>query len=234
MQKMPQLRKPSALKDWAYETIKQNILDMHFPPGTNICIEELSEQLDVSRTPIREALLRLESDGLVRSVPRVGFFVIQITKRDLEELFELRILLESYAARKAASNLTDEDVTQLEHLNREAALGVEQEDRQRFLEAEVAFHTLIIDRTQNGRLIEVMRGLEELTHRERLLSLESADNVRQTLTEHQHIAEAMQQRDAELAAQRMQEHLQAAKQRLLSLYDTFHSYEYEQEEERGG
>jgi len=211
--------KPAALTAWAYKTIKEDILNFRIQPGTQLHIEKLAEQMDISRTPIREALLKLEADGLVKTLPRVGFFVTDITKRDLKELFELRDLLECHATRKAAPLLTDDDLKYLDTLLAESIPAVEQGNLDKFLEIDIALHTLLIERAQNRRLIAMMESIRDLTYRERVLSLRSSDNVRETLHEHQRIVEALHQRNGELASRRMSEHLHAVSERLMQLAD---------------
>jgi DNA-binding GntR family transcriptional regulator len=211
--------KPSALKDWAYDTIKESILNLRVPPGVQLHIEDLADQMGISRTPVREALLRLESDGLVRAVPRVGFFVTEISRRDLEDLFEVRALLEGHAAEGATFFLTDEDLAHIERLLEAGVSAVEQGDLDRFLETEIAFHTLLIERTPNRQLIAMMESLQDLTYRERVLSLESLENVRESLVEHQRILEALRQRDGELAGRLMREHIWAIRDRMLQFVD---------------
>jgi DNA-binding GntR family transcriptional regulator len=211
--------KPSALKDWAYDTIKESILNLRVPPGAQLHIEDLADQMGISRTPVREALLRLESDGLVRAVPRVGFFVTEITRRDLEDLFEVRALLESHAAEKAASLLTGEDLAHIDRLLEAGVSAVERGDLGEFLETEIAFHTLLIERTPNRQLIAMMESLQDLTYRERVLSLESLENVRESCIEHQRIAEALHQRDGELAGRLMREHIWGIRDRMLQFVD---------------
>lgn len=217
-----QVGKPSALKDWAYDTIKESILNLRIAPGTQLHIEDLADQLGISRTPIREALLRLESDGLVRAVPRVGFFVTEITRRDLEELFELRALLEGHAAERVASVLTGDELAHIDRLLEASVSAVERGDLDRFLEAEIAFHTLLIERTPNRQLIAMMESLRDLTYRERMLSLESLENVRESLAEHQRIVVALHQRDGELAGRLMREHICAIRDRMLQFVDLSH------------
>jgi DNA-binding GntR family transcriptional regulator len=214
-----QVGKPSALKDWAYDTIKESILNLRSSPGTQLHIEDLADQMGISRTPIREALLRLESDGLVRVVPRVGFFVTEITRRDLEELFELRALLEGYAAEKAASLLTEDELAHIDRVLETGVSAVEQGDLDNFLETEIAFHTLLIERAPNRQLIAMMESLQDLTYRERILSLESLENVRESCIEHRRIVEALRQRDGELAGRLMREHICAVRDRMLQFVD---------------
>jgi len=215
-----QLHKPSALKDWAYEIIKNDILNLRIPSGAQLHIEDLAAKMEISRTPVREALLRLESEGLVRAMPRVGFFVTEITRRDLEELFEIRELLEGHAAAKATHLLTDEDLAYLEHV---LDLGIrafeEDGDLHKFLETEITFHTFLIEHSQNSRLIAMMESLRDLTYRERILSLDSRENVRQSCEEHKKILGALQQRDSKLVGRLMKEHIRNVRNRLLQFLD---------------
>jgi DNA-binding GntR family transcriptional regulator len=214
--------KPSALKDWAYDAIKESILNLRVSPGVQLHIEDLADQMGISRTPIREALLRLESEGLVRAVPRVGFFVTEITRRDLEELFELRALLEGHATERATSFLTEEDLAHIDRLLETSVSAVEREDLDKFLETEIALHTLLIERAPNRQLVAMMESLQDLTHRERILSLESLENVRESCVEHQRIVEALHQRDGELAGRLMREHICAVRDRMLQFVDLSH------------
>ena len=164
-------KRPAALTDWAYETIKDSILRLELAMGAQINIEELTGTLQISRTPIREALLRLEQDGLVRAVSRVGFFVTDITTRDLEELFELRALLESYAAKRATPLLTPQDLAHIDELLESSCRAVESGALAKFLEDEIALHDAITEHAQNSHLLHVMESLANLTYRERMLSL---------------------------------------------------------------
>jgi DNA-binding GntR family transcriptional regulator len=211
--------KPSALADWAYTTIKASILNFKIPPGTQMHVDQLADQMGTSRTPIREALLRLERDGLVRVSPRVGFFVTEVTKQDLAELFELREMLESRATRQAAANLTKDDLAYLDQLLDKSEAAVQRGDLHRFLEIEIKFHTFLVQHAQNRHLAEMMGSLRDLTYRERIISLESIDNVRASLAEHRKVVEALHAADAALAARLMSEHICAARDRILQFAD---------------
>jgi DNA-binding GntR family transcriptional regulator len=213
------LNKPSDLKDWACETIKKMILNAEVEAGEQLHIETLSEQMGISRTPIREALLRLESEGLVRSASRVGFFVQEVTKQDLNELFELREILESYAAAKAAPLIRDEEIEIIGNLQNQAVKAVQSGNLKRFIETDIALHSLILNNSKNQRLMKMLESIKDLTYRERILSLRSARNVEESLKEHQKIFEALKRRDGNLAGQMMREHISAIKERLLSFLD---------------
>ena len=209
-------KKPPELKDWAYDVVKHAIVNLDVAPGDQLSIADLSEQLDVSRTPVREALLRLESDGLVRAVARVGFFVTEVTKRDLRELFILRELLEGHAAEIAAPMVTDADLEELESLHRKSTTLAESGDRRGFIEYETMFHQYILDRCGNRRLIDMMDSLNDLTSRERLLSVRVSGNVEHSCREHSCIVEALRSRDFKAAGECMRRHLASSRQRLLA------------------
>ncbi|MHB1517170.1 MAG: GntR family transcriptional regulator [Acidimicrobiales bacterium] len=208
--------KPPALVDWAYRSIKDAILNLEIAPGTQLRAEELAQNFGISRTPVREALLRLEQDGLVRTVARVGTFVAEITASDVAELFELRGLLESHAAKKAAGALSEEALVSIDRLLAEGATAVGRGDLKGFQTSEIEFHDHLLRAAGNRRLLAVMSLLRDLTHRQRALSLGVRDNVEQSLAEHRAVAAALRRRDAEAAGQLMAAHLGAARDRLLA------------------
>ena len=207
--------KPSDLKNWAYETIKRKILDVEVSAGDQLRIEFLAEQLGTSRTPIREALLKLESEGLVRAASRVGFFVQGITKKDLQELFELREILESYAAEKAAVSIDVKDIEKLEGYQTRARKAVTAGDRTEFMNMEIEIHSLILREAGNIRLIQMIDSIKDLIHRERVLSLQSSENIDESFNEHQQIVNAISRKDAKLAGRAMRSHILAVKKRML-------------------
>jgi DNA-binding GntR family transcriptional regulator len=211
--------KPIGLTDWAYETIKELILTLKVAPGTQLQIETLADQMGVSRTPVREALLRLEQVGLTQVVPRVGVFVTGTSKRDLEELYELRELLESRATQEAAQSLSDEDLDHVDRLLEESKTAVEKGDVEKFLEIEIAFHSLLTEAARNRRLISIMDGLRDLTYRWRIISLRSQENVRLSLIEHQGIAQALRQRNGSKAGKLMGDHIRSARERMIGEFD---------------
>lgn len=182
-------------------------------------IETLADQMGVSRTPVREALLQLEQDGLTQVVPRVGVFVTGISKRDLEELYELRELLESRATEEAAQRLSDEDLDLVDRLLEESKAAIEKGDIEKFLEVEIEFHNLLTEGARNRRLISIMDGLRDLTYRWRIISLRSQENVRLSLIEHQGIAKALRQRDASKAGKLMGDHIRSASERMIGEFD---------------
>ncbi len=215
-----QFQKPVGLTDWAYERIKGSILNLDYVPGAQLQIERLSDLLGISRTPIREALLRLEQDGLVRVAPRVGYFVSDVSRRDLEELYEIRELLESRAIKQSVENMTDDDLDRIDQLLEASAAAVDENNIDRFLEIEIDFHNFLTYHSGNQRLISILESFQDLTYRWRKLSLRSAESPKLSLVEHEVIADAVRNRDGELASRLMSEHICKARDRILQVVDT--------------
>lgn len=207
--------KPAALTDWTYQYLKESILNLEFLPGEQLHIEDFTEKLEVSRTPVREAFLRLATEGLLEVHPRVGYFVSEITEQDIYDLFEAREIVETRAARQAAEALTDDELEMLKNIMLESTQAVKDENYDRFLENEVQFHEYLQKHVHNKRLIAFMDSLNDLTYRERVLSTRSMENIEQTIIEHNRIVDALVRRDGEEASQRMAEHLENVRQRLI-------------------
>jgi DNA-binding GntR family transcriptional regulator len=214
-----QLEKPIGLTDWAYQRLKSAILNLTLAPGTQLCINDIVTEYNISRTPIREAFLQLEKDGLVRVVPRVGFFVTDITRQDLEELYVIRELLESRAIEVAVNNLNESDLAIIDNLMQIGYKCIEERDVDKYLQAEIDFHTLLINHSQNQRLISIMESLQDLSLRWRTLSLQSFENLKLSHVEHMKIVEAMKLRDAKKASQLMSEHIRNSQERILQLVE---------------
>jgi DNA-binding GntR family transcriptional regulator len=209
-------QKPKLLKNWAYETIKSWILNHEIKPHQQLKVETLSEKMKVSRTPIRGALLKLESDGLISTLPQVGFFVKGITIDDLIELFELREITESYAAEKAASVISKDELSELRNMQSESIKAFKRGNLKRFNEMEIEMHKFIIRHSGNNRLIKLVEGLKDLTYRERLIALESRENVEESIIEHQRIVDALIEQDEKLAGRMMRRHIECVKKRVIN------------------
>ncbi len=209
--------KPIGLTQWVYVRIKAAILNLDFAPGSQLQVEDLSREMEVSRTPVREALLRLQKDGLVDVLPRVGFFVTKFAARDLEELYELREILESRAVYDAVQFMTEEEMNRFMEIYASTYKAVEKEDTNGFLESEIAFHNFLTEASHNIRLVAMVESMRDLTYRWRILSLNSKEDIRASLKEHKKIADAVQNRDAATASRLMGEHIQNAKNRIVRM-----------------
>jgi DNA-binding GntR family transcriptional regulator len=229
MQRLDLSKKPKGLTDWAYDYIKDQILNLEIKPGEQIDIETFTDMLEVSRTPVREAFLRLVSEGLLDVRPRVGYFVATISETDIRELFEVREIIESRAARRAAESLTDEELDQLEQMIEDLRLSVQNEDFDSYLENEISFHEFLQRHMGNQRLTDIMESLNDLTYRERVMSLRTAETFQQTIIEHERVVKALMKRDGDKAAWFMGEHLKYASDRVVAyLRSNYESIELEE------
>lgn len=207
----------TTIKGRAYAHIRESILDAALPVGTALSESQLAKEIGVSRTPVREALKRLEQDGLVRSVPRRGTFVADLSVRDLIEIYQVRIELEGLAARVAAERMTAEMleglVAELDKAQKQARHGrldpARAHDRH--------MHKSIIESTANGRLAQILATLDDQVHRIRERALSHNARVPATLTEHGAVLRAIRKRDATAAEKAMRDHLQAARDNAIQL-----------------
>jgi DNA-binding GntR family transcriptional regulator len=204
-----------SLSDKAYDLIKGEILTCSLEPGQQIAQQQLAERYQLGLTPIREALQRLAQEGFMTSIPRFGYVVTPITLSDVHEIFELRAILESAAARLAAQRGTDE---QLDEFARAADFTYVHKDPQSypdFLALNADFHRSLALIAGNGRLADqISRGLDELT-RVFHLGLDLRDSAEEMREEHLALAGAICSRDADQAEAVVQSQIQGSRQRVL-------------------
>ena len=176
--------------------IRDMIMDGTLPPGSRIDQAELTERFGVSLVPVREALARLQSSGLVRIVPHRGVFVEELSAEELVDIYGMREVLEEYAARLAADHLTAQDVAQLEQLLRKQELAADAAEFTTFLDLNRAFHFVIYRAAQRPHLLQTITPLWDRSRRYRQLQLHAfPDRARQSLVESQAIVTACRRRD---------------------------------------
>jgi DNA-binding GntR family transcriptional regulator len=207
---------PQTLTARVAERVRDAIAEGRLTPGMRISVPQLAEQLGASRTPVREGLLLLESQGLVAFEKNRGVRVLETPLHDLEEIFTLRLLLEVPATRRATALLDDAGIAALrEHLATMAARAAE-DDESAFMAADRRFHDVLLRAAGNRRLAEHVAGLRDLV---RFLGASTAGRSRTLgtiLGEHEAIVAAIQARDASAAAVAMREHLLATAALLLA------------------
>ena len=156
------------LRDVVFNTLRHAILKGELEPGERLMEIALAQKLGVSRTPIREAIRKLELEGLVVMVPRKGAEVADITEKDLRDVLEVRTALEELSIELAMKNMNDDDYKQLREANELFAKDSEGDDLIKIAEADVAFHEIIYMATGNKRLIQMINNLREQMYRYRL------------------------------------------------------------------
>ena len=207
-------QRPMDLTEWAYNSIKQLILNNTLTADSQIHIDEMAAQFNISRTPVREALMQLQNKGLVRIVPHVGCFVCGVTREEFCEVFELRAVIETYAARRAAETMPEEQLQLwVEHVNKSEA-AVRQGNLQEFNVLETIIHDSLIVNLQNRRILDVMDMVADNIYRERMIAMGSMDNVERSLEEHRLVVEAIVKRDPDEAARLMEQHVRNVQRRI--------------------
>jgi len=216
---LPPVETVPSLKDRVYQIIKQYILD-HLSPGDPLVIDQLVAQLGVSRTPVREALLVLEQERLVESIPYKGTFVARLSKEEVKQIYQVREALECLAVKLAALAIPLEDLEQIKAQLDEAEEAIEQGNLEVHFRTDTGLHGLIGRYTGNEVLQDLIENLGDRIYRIRRYSLaKSGEHLRRSLQEHRLIVEALLARNPELAEQHMRDHIRQAGQRILALVE---------------
>jgi DNA-binding GntR family transcriptional regulator len=200
-----------------YDHLREEILAGRLEPGAELAEVPLSEQLGVSRGPIREAIGRLASEGLVTVRPRRGAIVRPLSKEEFLELYQVREALELMAVKLAVPRLTAADLEELAELNRAMDEHAARNEVDEFFEANHAFHERLLESCGNAKLQELYRQLRGQLGRYRMGSLTLRGNLRRSVAEHAAILRAAKRGDAERAAQLMSEHIRVPQRRLNAL-----------------
>lgn len=199
--------------------LRQEILANRLPPGTVLQEVALSESLGVSRGPIREALGRLATEGLVTVRPRRGAVVTSLSKDEFLEAYQVREALEILAIRLAVPRLTQEQLARLEQLVAEMGECAARADVDRFFEANAAFHGTLVEASGNRKLQDLYRQLVEQMGRYRTRSLALRGSLKRSIAEHKTILRAVSAGDADRAAHLLSEHIRVPQRRLESAPD---------------
>ncbi|WP_291236520.1 GntR family transcriptional regulator [Frisingicoccus sp.] len=187
------------LRDVVFYTLRQAILKGELEPGERLMEMQLAEQLGVSRTPIREAIRKLELEGLVVMIPRRGAIVAKITEKDLRDVLEVRSSLERLSTELACERMEDNTIIELKKAQEAFKAALNQDDITLQAQRDVEFHDVIYKSTGNLRLIQMLNNLREQMYRYRLEYLKY-DPAHQTLIEeHELIIGALSKRDKETA-----------------------------------
>jgi DNA-binding GntR family transcriptional regulator len=182
------------------------IVTLELPPLAAIDEQALMENLQLGRTPIREALQRLAMEGLVLVAPRRGMFVADISIIDLQKIFEARLVLEGFCARLAAQRVTPEQLAELEALVHELQ-RVKDGDARALMDIDEGFHNLLYEAADNEFLADTLRRLHALSFRLWHLVLERLGDVRRAMEQHVEITSALKAKDADLAEELIKKHV---------------------------
>src|SRR5476651_2362385 len=188
----------AAAVERAYRTIRDGIVSGAYGPGDHLTAQGLAATSGISRTPVREAMRRLHAEGLIRFIANRGAFVTLLDERDVFKIYNLRVVLEGYAAEAAAAEATDAQIDALEALAREMEAAIEQPPPpaiDRVAQINNAFHKLIVTAADSPRLETALASIIELPLVLRTFRRYSRDELRRSMNQHLELVEALRARD---------------------------------------
>ncbi len=201
------------LRDQTYDIIKNMIILREIEPGKKINEEHIAKEIQVSRTPIREALCRLENEGIVTIIPRRGAFVSDLTENNVREILLIREVLEGLVVRLAVENM---DAKTLQKLSKAIAKvsSIPEEDRDliNYTRSEVDFHSILLSASNNQMLKNMMEMVNAHLQIIRLRTVVIPERAQKTVKEHQQILKAIEKGDADSAEDLMRKHVRSVRE----------------------
>lgn len=203
------------LRDFVFITLRQSILTGELKPGERLMEIHLAHKLGVSRTPIREAIRKLELEGLVTMVPRRGAEVAQITEKSMGDVLEVRRALDALCAELACDRITEDELRALKQSCDNFEQSVKDGDVQRIAQADVALHDIIVRATGNQRLIQLVNNLSEQMFRYRFEYIKGGAQHQTLIEEHRIIYQSIVGKDRETAAAAAKTHIDNQKKAIM-------------------
>lgn len=195
------------LRDVVFNTLRQAILLGELKPGERLMEIHLADKLGVSRTPIREAIRKLELEGLVTMVPRKGAEVAQITEKSMNDVLEVRRALDALCVELACDRITEEELEALGHACEDFGAAVRTKDLKQIAQADVALHDIIVKATGNQRLIQLVNNLSEQMYRYRFEYIKDTNQHETLVEEHRIIYQSIANKDKQTAAEAARIHI---------------------------
>ncbi|MBW2062809.1 MAG: GntR family transcriptional regulator [Deltaproteobacteria bacterium] len=209
--KINQIEAPASLGEMAYEALKESLLNMDFselPNNGRLDERVLATSLGVSRTPLREAIHRLVSEGFLKVVPRKGVYIVKLSKQEVIEILLVRAVLEGMAVRLATEYVTEKDIEKMKKLFSSFKPSTVKNQSLKYSEANIKFHELVLQTCQHGKLIELANNLNNQIRWIRFRTAAYDERHRNTLKEHLNIIKAIENKNPDLAEKQMRQHIE--------------------------
>jgi len=200
------------IREMVYDELKMQILTGHIPPGTRMMEVELAKEMGVSRTPVREAIRKLEKEKLVIIEPRRGVYASRITTQDMVEILEVRQDMEGLAAFFAATRMKPEQLSELKLISDKYNTAVAERNMEQMIEYDTAFHRLIVESCNNQVLVRMIEQLRELVLRFRYIYYDNFKRAEHLPAEHLAILQAIELGDEKSARQAADTHIARLKE----------------------
>lgn len=204
-----------SLSDKAYSLIKDAIISYRLKPGEPLVEAKIAEQINISRTPIRESLKKLNNEGLIRIIPTKGAFVADVKKEDVEEMFVLREVLECTALKAAIPRISESDLDEVEQLLIQAEKDIAAGDFETSVISDVKLHELIIDKSGYRRLAQFIDILKAQLLRVRYLGTTVTGRTKRSIQEHKAIVNAIRNKDFDSASDLLKTHIRNVRDNVL-------------------
>ena len=183
--------------------------------------KKFAEELGVSRSMVRQVLTILVKEELLMMIPRSGFYVIEITRNEIEEIYEVRKVLEVYAIKHDVPRTSDRDIVEIEEAFNKAKENLERDDTKSFVEIDIKLHELIIKNCDNSHIKKIMDKFENLVNFYRFADQHEITRARELYFEHYEIFKSIKSRNIELATELMSNHIENSKKNILKNYDKY-------------
>ena len=197
------------LNQKVYRALKKGIIRGDIQPNSKLILTEIAKSLSVSNTPIREAVNKLASEGLVTIIPNKGIIVKKINIDDFQEILQIRAFLDGLIAKLASQKMTVKDIDNLDKIIDEMEQCVEEDDRLAYNDLDIKFHDLLLNIAGNNTLKEIYNNLIEQSYRFRLRTLKISDRMSKSLREHKEIALKLKEKNPDEANRVSQEHIES-------------------------
>jgi DNA-binding GntR family transcriptional regulator len=198
-------RKP--LGHYVFENLKQAIVRGDFSPGNRLVESRIAEAMGISRTPVREAIHKLEREGLIKKLPQGGFYVLNLSREEIEETFGIRSVLESYAARLAAIKHQKEELEPLEEKIEAFQYFLNRGEMEALLEINTEFHGLLYAMSRSPKLVKMINDLQDQIYRFRRIILKIETMAKTSNDDHRQMLSAMKMRDADRVETLVRQHI---------------------------
>jgi DNA-binding GntR family transcriptional regulator len=211
----------ASLTERAYQAISSAIANLEFKPGEALKQDHLARWLSISRTPVREALRRLEQDGIIQTLPGRGLVVTELTVKDVEDMLEMLRLLDAHAAELAARRRTQEQADRLAAVARDLLIAAERHDVAGWSVADKPYHEIILAASGNALLRQTIQDVRRRLHRITINSGTRPERLLACTHEHREVADAIVRGDADAAAALMRRHVDAMSESAMALIRTY-------------
>ena len=204
------------LREVIFSTLREAIIMGELKPGERLMEVQLAEKMGVSRTPVREAIRKLELEGLVVMIPRRGAHVARLTEKDIMDVLEVRATLDGLATALATERINEDEIKELKHVQSQLENYVEKGNLQGVIKKDIEFHDVIYKASKNDKLVQIANNLREQVYRFRVIYLKDFGNNEEVIREHNEIWSAILSKDPNLARVSAQKHIKSQESAILN------------------